>query len=168
MKWKDKFSVLKECTSRSKHKELSCIGQLTALQVSVCRSGPETKKNCRTKLSQTMVCFYFQLQFPKFVVILVAGCLVSKIFQSHSETSWTWLQLVTWSCELHTLVTMFIPFDVIFGSSIVNNWERYHQIHFSTNILLCYLYQNDSNLNSNPLISSSFCFILIFAYWNYK
>jgi len=46
-----------------------------------------TEKNHRTELNQTMVRSIFRLRLPKFGVILVAGCLISKIIQNHSKTS---------------------------------------------------------------------------------
>jgi len=46
-----------------------------------------TEKIHRTELNWTMVRSIFRLQLPKFGVILVAGCLISKIIQNHSKTS---------------------------------------------------------------------------------
>jgi len=93
-----------------------------------------TKKIHRTELNQTMVRSIFRLWLPKFGVILVAGCLISKIIQNRSKTGWNQLQLVKRSCVLHSLVTTFITFNLIFGSSkMVKNWERYNEIHFGIN-----------------------------------
>ena len=75
-----------------------------------------TTKCCRSELNQMMDQSIFQLQLPKFVAILVASCLISKIFQNHPKTGCNELQLVKWSCELHTLATMFITFNLILGS----------------------------------------------------
>jgi len=84
-----------------------------------------TEKIHRTKLNRTVVQSIFQLWLPKFGVILVAGCLISKIIQNRSKTGWNQLQLVKWSHALHSLVTTFITFNLIFGSSkMVKNWER--------------------------------------------
>jgi len=76
-----------------------------------------TEKIHRTKLNQTMVQSIFRLQLPKFGVILVAGCLISKIIQNHSKTGWNRLQLVKQSHVLHSLVMTFITFNLIFGNS---------------------------------------------------
>jgi len=46
-----------------------------------------TEKIQRTELNQTVVWSILQLQLPKFGVILVAGCLISKIIQNHLKTS---------------------------------------------------------------------------------
>jgi len=81
-----------------------------------------TEKIHRTELNQTVVRSIFQLWLPKFGVIPVAGCLISKIIQNHSKTGWNWLQVVKQSCALCSLVTTFITFNLIFGSSkTVNN-----------------------------------------------
>jgi len=93
-----------------------------------------TEKIHRTELNQTMVWSIFRLWLPKFGVILVAGCLISKIIQNCSKTGWNQLQLVKRSRALHSLVTTFITFNLIFGSSkTVKNWERYNEIHFGIN-----------------------------------
>jgi len=44
------------------------------------------KKIHMTELNQTMVRSIFQLWLPKFGVILVASCLISKIIQNCSKT----------------------------------------------------------------------------------
>ena len=44
-----------------------------------------TEKIHRTELNRTMVRSIFRLQLPKFGVILVAGCLISKIIQNRSK-----------------------------------------------------------------------------------
>jgi len=44
-----------------------------------------TKKIHRTELNWTMVRSIFRLWLPKFGVIPVAGCLISKIIQNHSK-----------------------------------------------------------------------------------
>jgi len=86
-----------------------------------------TKKIHRTELNWIMVWSIFQLRLPKFGVILVASCLISKIIQNCSKTGWNQLQLVKRSHALHSLVTTFITFNLIFGSSkMVKNWERYN------------------------------------------
>jgi len=46
-----------------------------------------TEKIHRTKLNRTMVRSIFRLWLPKFGVILVAGCLISKIIQNCSKAS---------------------------------------------------------------------------------
>jgi len=46
-----------------------------------------TEKIHRTELNRTMVRSIFRLRLPKFGVILVAGCLISKIIQNRSKTS---------------------------------------------------------------------------------
>ena len=75
----------------------------------------------------------FWLWLPKLGVILVSSCHISKIIQNHSKTGWNQLQPVKQSHVLHSLVTTFITFNLIFGSSkTVKNWERYNQIHFTT------------------------------------
>jgi len=79
----------------------------------------------RTELNQTMVRSIFRLRLPKFGVILVASCLISKIIQNCSKTGWNQLQPVKRSRALHSLITTFITFNLIFGSSkMVKNWER--------------------------------------------
>jgi len=45
-----------------------------------------TEKIHRTKLNWTVVQSIFRLRLPKFGVILVAGCLISKIIQNCSKT----------------------------------------------------------------------------------
>jgi len=45
-----------------------------------------TEKIHRTKLNRTVVRSIFQLRLPKFGVILVASCLISKIIQNCSKT----------------------------------------------------------------------------------
>ena len=45
-----------------------------------------TEKIHRTELNRTVVRSIFRLQLPKFWVILVAGCLISKIIQNCSKT----------------------------------------------------------------------------------
>jgi len=90
-----------------------------------------TEKIHRTELNRTVVRSIFWLWLPKFGVILVAGCLISKIIQNRSKTGWNRLQLVKRSRALHSLVTTFITFNLIFGSSkTVKNWERYNEIYF--------------------------------------
>jgi hypothetical protein len=76
-----------------------------------------TKKNCRTELDWTAIQSFFQLWLPKFGVIPVADCLISKIFQNCSKTGLNQLQLVKRSLVLHALVTTFITFNLIPGSS---------------------------------------------------
>ena len=76
-----------------------------------------TKKIHRTKLNWTVVQSIFRLQLPKFGVILVASCLISKIIQNCSKTGWNQLQPVKWSRALHSLAMSFITFNLIFGSS---------------------------------------------------
>jgi len=86
-----------------------------------------TTKIHRTELNWTVVWSIFRLWLPKFGVIPVAGCLISKIIQNRSKTSWNQLQPVKQSRALHSLVTSFITFNLIFGSSkTVKNWERYN------------------------------------------
>jgi len=46
-----------------------------------------TEKIHRTELNQTVVWSIFRLWLPKFGVILVASCLISKIIQNCSKTS---------------------------------------------------------------------------------
>ena len=93
-----------------------------------------TEKIHRTELNQTMVQSIFRLWLPKFGVILVASCLISKIIQNCSKTGWNQLPLVKRSRALHSLVMTFITFNLIFGSSkTVKNWERYNEIHFGIN-----------------------------------
>ena len=93
-----------------------------------------TEKIHRTELNWTVVQSIFQLQLPKFGVILVASCLISKIIQNCLKTGWNRLQLVKRSRVLHSLVATFITFNLIFGSSkTVKNWERYNEIHFGIN-----------------------------------
>jgi len=45
-----------------------------------------TEKIHRTELNRTVVRSIFWLWLPKFGVILVAGCLISKIIQNRSKT----------------------------------------------------------------------------------
>jgi len=86
-----------------------------------------TEKIHTTELNWTVVQSIFWLWLPKFGVITVAGCLISKIIQNCSKTSWNQLQLVKQSHVLHSLVTTFITFNLIFDSSkTVKNWERYN------------------------------------------
>jgi len=86
-----------------------------------------TEKIHRTKLNWTVVQSIFRLWLPKFGVIPVAGCLISKIIQNCSKTSWNRLQPVKRSHALHSYVTTFITFNLIFSSSkTVKNWERYN------------------------------------------
>ena len=62
------------------------------------------KKIQRTELNWSMVQSIFQLWLPKFGVILVACCLISKVIQNHSKTSWNWLQPVKQSCSVKSKV----------------------------------------------------------------
>ena len=114
-------------------------GVETGMFCTICRNGMElvfkgsvhrTAKNHRMKLNQSMdwsIC----CGCPNFGAIPVAGCWVSKIFENRSKTGFNWLQLVEWSHVLHTLVAMFISFNLVFCSSkMVKNWEKYTQIHF--------------------------------------
>jgi len=109
-------------------------GGVTEIELVFAGSVLWTEKIHRTELNWTVVQSIFRLWLPIFGVILVASCLISKIIQNHSKTSWNQLQLVKRSHALHSLVTTFITFNLIFGSSkTVKNWERYNEIHFGIN-----------------------------------
>ena len=117
-----------------------------------------TEKIHRTELNWTVVWSIFRLRLPKFGVIPVAGCLISKIIQNHSKTSWNQLQPVKRSHVLHSLVTPFITFNLIFGQKWLRIEKDIIKSILEQILFLCNLYQND--FNSNSLKSSSFCFIL--------
>ena len=113
-----------------------------------------TEKN----LTKPWTGLFFSHSYLNLGLFLLPVTEFQKYFKTIQKTGFSQLQSVELSCASHTLATTFITLNWVFGSSkTVKKWEKYNQIHFCTNNLLCDLYKND--FNSNSLKFSSFCFI---------